>query len=125
MTTTMSARKRIPKLVKEAVLTRQRYACNECATPLKYSKCGVQLFDIDHIEMHAKTGDDRFSNLQALCLTCHRLKSAREVRRIAWETARERRRRKIVHVMDTIPEVPEQKNPFLAYRYIETNRRSF
>ena len=45
--------------------------------------CGVvvdSLFDVDHIVPRADGGSDEDSNLQVLCLHCHRVKTVRECR---------------------------------------------
>jgi 5-methylcytosine-specific restriction endonuclease McrA len=34
-------------------------------------------YEIDHIVEHCLTGDDSFENLQALCVSCHRVKTRR------------------------------------------------
>ena len=49
------------------ILKNQSFRCNICLEPLEPS-----LYDLDHIDGNSNNGD--FSNFQALCLNCHRLK---------------------------------------------------
>lgn len=57
------------------VLFRQHYACNACARLLH-----PDAFDIDHVVELCDGGGGGLDNLQALCVLCHRLKTARNRR---------------------------------------------
>lgn len=74
-------RKKIPELTKLKVLASQNYECNYCFEQLVSTKDRIPLYDIDHIEMHSISKNDDISNLQALCLDCHRVKTVRERRK--------------------------------------------
>jgi hypothetical protein len=74
------ARKAIPELTILKVLSRQSRKCNHCFNKLETTADGVKLYDIDHIEMHSLTKNNDVSNLQALCLCCHRVKTTHEIR---------------------------------------------
>jgi hypothetical protein len=50
---------------KKAVAGRQSWMCNRCAKPLPTR------FQIDHIVEFAVGGSDHYTNLRALCGTCH------------------------------------------------------
>lgn len=60
--------------VRKYVLSRDRYLCQACLkdnrlTPAK---------EVDHIINKASGGSDDASNLQAICVSCHRRKTSRE-----------------------------------------------
>lgn len=78
-------RKHIPKWKRNLVVINQNNACNHCGTKLVSTMDEIPLYDIDHIEMHAKTRNDKICNLQALCLPCHRKKSVRERKVHRWK----------------------------------------
>ena len=75
-------RKKLGKYLKLQVLANQLYKCNICSDKLITTDDDVNLFDYDHIEQHAETGDDSIENIQAICLVCHRKKSVREFREL-------------------------------------------
>ena len=52
------------------VAWRQEYKCNVCAQLLHY-----KAFDIDHVIELSQGGLDDVSNLQALCVHCHAIKT--------------------------------------------------
>lgn len=54
----------------EAINKRQKYKCAECGVPTRYT------YDVDHIMPLALGGSNAASNLQILCPTCNRSKSA-------------------------------------------------
>ena len=78
----MSNRKKIPEIIILKVLKRQTLKCNICFKKLETTNDGVKLFDIDHIEMFSLSGNNDYTNLQALCLPCHRIKTTHEIRHI-------------------------------------------
>ncbi|MEN5029101.1 HNH endonuclease [Pseudomonas sp. Ps21-P2] len=54
-----------------AILVRDQYTCQSCGT--------VTLdLEVDHIINIAQGGNDDDANLQALCVPCHKLKTAEE-----------------------------------------------
>ena len=57
---------------KKRIAAKQRWKCNKCrkALPARYH--------VDHIKQFSKGGDDRASNLQALCPDCHANKTEDE-----------------------------------------------
>jgi 5-methylcytosine-specific restriction endonuclease McrA len=107
------SRKKIPDYVRGQVLINQEYFCNHCDTKLEVTCDGIPLYDIDHIEMHADTKNDDLSNLQALCLPCHRIKSVREIRQ---------RRKKYkfvadVHSKEIVSLTNKKPNPFDKFKF--------
>jgi HNH endonuclease len=62
--------------IRNTVAAQQGWQCNICNNML--SSC----FDIDHQVPLFKGGADAFENLQALCVPCHRNKSANERRKV-------------------------------------------
>jgi len=75
-------RKAIPLYVKDLVIFKQNNKCNICLSLLQKTKEGVKLFDIDHIQMHCIKQNNCVTNLQALCLDCHRTKTVLERRQM-------------------------------------------
>lgn len=73
-------RKKLGKYLKLQVLSDQDFKCNICKEKLVSTADEINLFDYDHIQTHAQTGDDSLENIQAICLICHRKKSVREFR---------------------------------------------
>ncbi len=62
------------KIIREQVLTRDKNLCQPClrngvATPAK---------QVDHIIAKALGGNDDESNLEAICIECHKVKTANE-----------------------------------------------
>lgn len=104
-------RKKIPVHVKGKLLIEQDYRCNICTNKLQETPDGIPLYDIDHIEMHSISKNDSIENLQAICLTCHRIKTVRELQ--------ERRRK--TRVLDIIPEeriiLTNKPNPFEMFKF--------
>ena len=49
--------------------------CNLCKKNVFYDKFGYKMFDIDHILPRHLNGTNKISNLQILCLMCHRQKT--------------------------------------------------
>lgn len=64
-----SRRKPIPSFIKERVRYRQKYKCKNCSVLLPPGH------EIDHVTPLWAGGTDDASNLQALCGTCHNIKS--------------------------------------------------
>lgn len=56
------------------VLNRDGHLCMACKRAGRY----VPATDVDHIISKAKGGTDALSNLQSLCKSCHRTKTANE-----------------------------------------------
>ncbi len=62
------------RIIREQVLTRDKKLCQLClrngiATPAK---------QVDHIIAKARGGSDVESNLEAICIECHKIKTANE-----------------------------------------------
>jgi 5-methylcytosine-specific restriction endonuclease McrA len=62
--------------IRNTVAAQQGWQCNIC------NKMLTSCFDIDHQVPLFKGGADAFENLQALCVPCHRNKSANERRKV-------------------------------------------
>ncbi|MCY1533414.1 HNH endonuclease [compost metagenome] len=56
---------------RDAVLLRDQYTCQVC------DKVTDEL-EVDHITPLARGGSDDMSNLRAICVPCHKIKTARE-----------------------------------------------
>jgi 5-methylcytosine-specific restriction protein A len=56
------------------VLTRDSHLCQPCRQAGRITVAG----EVDHVVPKARGGTDAIGNLQAICRTCHELKSARE-----------------------------------------------
>ena len=54
------------------IAARQEWKCNTCTKILSY------VFEIDHMIPWKISYDDSNKNLQALCVECHKLKTANE-----------------------------------------------
>ena len=75
----MSKRK-VSESMKKQVAGRQRYRCATIpnySCPLKNEPFDEAGYDIDHIMELRNGGSNDISNLQALCPTCHRVKTSR------------------------------------------------
>ena len=79
----MPPKRKVTESVKKSVAAKQRY---KCATIPDFDcplwKVGDGTFDesgyeIDHVHEHSMSHDDGPANLQALCLSCHRVKTKR------------------------------------------------
>lgn len=87
----MSVKRLVSEGLKKLVAGRQNYKCanNPKSNVVKNYKCplwenklrqgnfGEEGYQIDHIIEHSITKDDNESNLQALCLSCHSVKTKR------------------------------------------------
>ena len=67
-------RKPFSNKIKEMALVRQKYQCNICETHF-HVKREIKNWDFDHI---GSRGDNSLENCQAICLNCHRDKTANE-----------------------------------------------
>lgn len=56
---------------REAILIRDKYTCRVCGLTTKD-------LEVDHIINVAQGGTDDDGNLQAICIPCHKTKTARE-----------------------------------------------
>lgn len=56
---------------RDAVLLRDQFTCQVC------SKVSDEL-EVDHIIPRARGGSDDMTNLRAICVPCHKVKTARE-----------------------------------------------
>lgn len=65
-------RRRLRESVKKRVAASQRWCCSECGHVLEST------YQIDHVVPHSVGGSDDPSNLTALCVRCHALKSQEE-----------------------------------------------
>jgi len=68
-------RKHLPSAYKNILLKKQNYKCNSCSVHL-------DVYDIDHIIPYRIQQSHTFSNLQALCPTCHARKTRKEMREL-------------------------------------------
>lgn len=57
--------------IRDAILLRDKYTCQECG------HIGTDL-EVDHIVNVAQGGTDDDTNLQSLCIPCHKIKTAAE-----------------------------------------------
>lgn len=57
--------------IRAAILLRDNYTCQACGLV-------TQQLEVDHIVNRARGGSDDDGNLQALCIPCHKLKTASE-----------------------------------------------
>lgn len=55
--------------IRKKILTRDGYTCQQCGSPAA---------EVDHIDNTRGPGYDALSNLQSLCVPCHRAKTQRE-----------------------------------------------
>lgn len=55
--------------IRKKILTRDGYTCQQCGSPAA---------EVDHIDNARGPGYDAFSNLQSLCVPCHKAKTQRE-----------------------------------------------
>ena len=87
----MPPKRNVTESQKKTVAARQNYKCanrnyiTNYDCPL-WSGPRLGLFDeagyeIDHIQEHCLTQDDSLENLQALCVSCHRVKTRRFMQR--------------------------------------------
>lgn len=56
---------------RESILIRDNYTCRACGLT-------TQALEVDHIVNVAEGGTDEDGNLQAICIPCHKAKTARE-----------------------------------------------
>tara|TARA_B100001063_G_scaffold247320_1_gene292610 strand:+ start:5318 stop:5635 length:318 start_codon:yes stop_codon:yes gene_type:complete len=62
------------ELIRKQALKRDAYLCQSCRATGKYIKATT----VDHIKAKEHGGTDAMSNLQSLCDSCHKAKTARE-----------------------------------------------
>lgn len=60
--------------LREVVLKRDNYLCVQCGKDGRLAEAT----DVDHILNKAKGGTDSIDNLQSLCDSCHKIKTANE-----------------------------------------------
>ncbi len=65
-------RKHISTRTRNSIASQQGWTCNICGQLL------TSCFDIDHVVALCRGGADSYENLQALCVPCHRYKTASE-----------------------------------------------
>ena len=73
-------KRKVSDAVKKQVAGRQRYTCStiygyQC--PMNGKPFDESGYDIDHIKELRDGGTNDLSNLQALCVSCHRVKTTR------------------------------------------------
>jgi 5-methylcytosine-specific restriction endonuclease McrA len=71
-------RKKLSAKTRQAVLLRQRGDCAACHEPITDAR-----FDVDHITERDLMGGDDVSNLEALHVGCHRLKTSARAKDLA------------------------------------------
>ena len=62
------------RALRTVALERDKHLCQECLKKGRY----VTATTVDHIIAKAHGGSDNLSNLQSLCNSCHKFKTARE-----------------------------------------------
>ena len=62
------------RALRTVALERDKYLCQECLKQGRY----ITATTVDHIIAKAHGGSDNLSNLQSLCNSCHKFKTARE-----------------------------------------------
>ena len=78
---TPSSRKRVRPTIVSSLMKEQKQRCKACGTPVStgdYNNC-----DVDHIIPLVYGGTNDSSNLQIVCVPCHRKKSSLECRRVS------------------------------------------
>ena len=106
----MSIRVKIQEEVKYLLFIKQKRRCAHCDELLRCTEDGIPLYDYDHIIPLCDFGSNEFSNLQILCLECHRIKSIRE--------RREKANSRIKSINRKVEEVPINKNNrFIDFKY--------
>lgn len=77
----MSEKRKVSAALKKQVAGTQRFTCASnvegYSCPLNGNPFDEAGFEIDHIKPLSEGGSNDTSNLQALCLMCHRVKSNR------------------------------------------------
>lgn len=77
----MPTKRNVTAGTKKLVAGKQRYTCKAnvsgYACPLKGAPFDEAGYEVDHIVPLSEGGSNDVSNLQALCLMCHRVKSNR------------------------------------------------
>ncbi len=77
----MAEKRKVTAAVKKQVAGKQRFMCagnvSDYACPLSGNPFDEAGYEIDHIIPLSEGGSNDTSNLQALCLMCHRVKSNR------------------------------------------------
>lgn len=73
-------RKSIPQVQIDELFKEQKDSCNECSCDVFMGK--LSNADVDHIIPLRLGGSCQMSNLQILCVTCHRRKTALECKKI-------------------------------------------
>ncbi len=64
--------RRIPDLIKRAVLRRDGYKCKECGWSHKeWNRSDPRHLELHHIKYHVDGGENTEDNLHALCTVCH------------------------------------------------------
>lgn len=107
-------RRKLRSHEREAILDRQAYRCagRDCSTNLR-----IWPFEVDHVIPLWMGGADEPSNMEALCLPCHKVKTAAD--------AKARAKAKRLHLKDT-GQWPKAKRPIRGRgfqpRYEERNQ---
>jgi hypothetical protein len=98
-------KRRVTASMKKEVAGRQRYTCaanvDGYTCPLGSSPFDEAGFEIDHIVELRNGGTNDLSNLQALCLMCHRVKTTRKSRETPPKVSKPREKKVV-----TPPEEP-------------------
>jgi len=63
--------------IRKAILQRDKGLCQECLRNNRVTPAAI----VDHIKPISKGGGDEFTNLQALCKSCHDIKTRQEAER--------------------------------------------
>ena len=74
------SKRNVSESVKKQVAGRQRYSCATIEgynCPMNNQPFDESGYDIDHIVELRHGGTNEISNLQALCVSCHRVKTTR------------------------------------------------
>ena len=62
------------RVLRESIMKRDNYLCVKCAVAGRVAEAT----DVDHIKAKAHSGTDDPDNLQSLCSSCHKQKTANE-----------------------------------------------
>ena len=63
---------------RDAVLVRDQYTCQVCGQV-------SEALEVDHIIPRARGGSDDMTNLRAICVPCHKVKTAKEGGTQSWQ----------------------------------------
>jgi len=93
---------------KKRVAGRQRYTCaasvEDYACPMNGQPFDESGYEIDHIKELREGGTNDLSNLQALCVSCHRVKTSRSTTSISKKRVEKEPPKKVEQIAESISE---------------------